>query len=384
MPCLALVGAAIAAALPQEQPPLRIADASALRAALAAAGPGTVLELAPGDYGSVHATGVRGTAERPIVIRAAAGGSPTFRAGMHLRAVEHVVLAGLLFADCPTNGLNIDDAGSSATPSRHVVLRGLRVRDVGGAGNHDGIKLSGVVDFEIVDCTIERWGRSGSAIDMVGCQRGRIEDCTIRDLADRPAANGIQMKGGTRDVVVRRCRFVDAGQRAVQLGGSTGRAYFRPAPAGFEARDLVVEGCTFEGAAAAIAFVGCDGALVRHNTIVRPGRWVLRILQETRDPDFVPCRRGVFVDNLIVWHGFDTVVNIGPGTAPETFEFARNWWFRSDAPARSSPHLPTRERDPADGIDPRLDDGLRPQHEPARAYGAHALPPRHSIPGRPR
>lgn len=356
---------------------LRVGDAVDLRAALAAARPGAVIELAPGDYAAVHASAVRGTAERPIVLRAAnSNAPPVLRAGLQLGRVEHLAVIGLTFAGCPGTGLNIDDGGDASNPSRHVELRRLYVRDIGGSGNHDGIKLSGVVDFAIVDCTVERWGRSGSAIDMVGCQRGRIENCTIRDRADDPAANGIQMKGGTRDVVVRRCRFVDAGQRAVQLGGSTGRAYFRPSPAGFEAKDLVVEGCTFEGSLAPIAFVGCDGAIVRHNTIVRPGRWVLRILQETRDADFVPCRGGAFLDNLIIWHGFDAVANIGPGTAPATFVFARNWWFRSDAPARSKPQLPTAERDPAGGADPRLDGDLRPQHVPARGHGAHALPPR--------
>jgi hypothetical protein len=115
-----------------------------------------------------------------------------------------------------------------------------------------------------------------------------------------------------------------------------------------EARNLRVEGNTFVGTAAPVAFVGVDGAVVRFNTIERPGRWVLRILQETKAPGFVPCRNGEFSDNTVVFdsaHWSEGGVNIGAGTAPETFKFARNWWYCADNPERSRPRLPTAEVD---------------------------------------
>lgn len=374
--------AALAAAA-RAQADVIVRDSTALRAALAAARPGTTIALAPGDYDGFAAADVRGTAAQPIRVRAAdRARAPRFTGGIHLRDVAHVELDGLAIEGAAANGINIDDGGTFATPSHHVVLRNLAVRDVGGRGNHDGIKLSGVTDFALVDCTIERWGRNGSGVDMVGCHRGRLERCTLRDRSDDPAANGVQMKGGTRDVVVHRCRFEHAGQRAVQLGGSTGREFFRPAAPdrdAFEAKDLVVEGCTFTGSLAPVAFLGCDGATFRCNTIHLPEKWVLRILQETRDAAFVPCRGGVFTDNLIVRRGLGDVANVGPGTAPATFTFARNWWFRADDPARSVPHLPVAETDAAGGSDPRLVDAergdLRPADDsPARRHGATALP----------
>ncbi|HEX6812074.1 MAG TPA: right-handed parallel beta-helix repeat-containing protein [Planctomycetota bacterium] len=360
---------------------VRVADTGSLREALGKAGPGATILVAPGDYAGFHAANVRGTATAKVVVRAEDPARPPhFQGAIHLSDVEHFELDGLLLSGSPTNGLNVDDGGSFASPSRHVVLRRLTVRDVGGRGNHDAIKLSGVDDFLVADCTIERWGRSGSGIDMVGCHRGVIEACTLRDLEQGSAANGVQMKGGTRDVVVRRCRFEHAGQRAVQLGGSTGREYFRPKVEGFEAKDLVVEGCTFVGSMAPIAFVGCDGARVHFNTIWLPSKWVLRILQETRDPDFVPCRNGAFTDNVIAMRGIDVAANVGPDTAPDTFTFARNWWFRIDAPDRSVQHLPKAEQDPAGGRDPKFADAERGDlrllpDSPARGRGADALPP---------
>lgn len=145
----------------------------------------------------------------------------------------------------------------------------------------------------------------------------------------------------------------------MNLGGSTGLAYFRPRVLGYEAKDVVVEGCVFDGCQTAVAFVGVDGAVVRFNTIYRPGRWAMRILQETTDAAFVPSRGGVFEDNIVVFrsdHWGEGGVNVGPKTAPETFRFARNVWYCEDRPERSRPTLPTKEVDGLVGKDPMFKD----------------------------
>jgi hypothetical protein len=73
---------------------------------------------------------------------------------------------------------------------------------------------------------------------------------------------------------------------------------------------------------------------------------VVRILQETRDPGFAPCRDGRFEHNLIVFRrsGLRTYVNIGRGTAPETFRFSNNFWYCEDRPEASKPQLPVSEQ----------------------------------------
>lgn len=378
-----MVAFGAAASPPSGAKEVRVSTAEALEAALSAAAPGTTILVGAGSYRGFRASSVRGAAERPIVVRAEdPAAPPLFGGGLHLSDIAHVVLERLTITGAPSNGINIDDGGTFETPSHHVVLRDVVVRACGGRGNDDGIKLSGVDDFVVESCTVERWGRGGSAVDMVGCRRGLIDRCTFHDDEHNPASNGVQAKGGSRDVTIRRCRFEHAGQRAVNIGGSTGLAYFRPRPEGFEAKDIVVEGCTFIGSQAPIAFVGADGAVVRFNTFHRPGKWVVRILQETREPGFAPCRGGVFADNLVVYRRGDvaTAVNVGPGTAPETFRFERNFWFAIDDPQRSAPTLPVTERDGAGGADPLFVDAangdlrLR-EGSPARSHGAQALPP---------
>jgi len=46
-------------------------------------------------------------------------------------------------------------------------------------------------------------------------------------------------------------------------------------------------------------------------------------------------------------------INIGPGTASETFRFERNQWYAEDMPNRSKPRLPTEEESGVYGKDPR-------------------------------
>jgi len=360
-------------------PTVDVSDRDALRRAIERAGPGTTIRVAPGRYaGGLFFRGLRGEPGAPVVIRGAdPGRPPTFEGGsfgFQLSKVAHVELRDLVVAKVSANGINVDDGGDLDEPSHHVVLRDLTIRDVGPDGNHDGIKLSGLADFRVEGCTLERWGAGGSGIDMVGCRDGEIVGCTFRH-GDEAGGSGVQAKGGTRRVAIRDGRFEHAGQRAVNLGGSTGMAYFRPRPEGFEAKDLSVEGCTFVGSAAPVAFVGVDGAVVRRNTFIRPRHWVFRILQETREPGFVPSRNGTFADNLIVYRAGEIreAVNVGDGTAPETFTLSGNAWYAADAPARSRPRLPVAESGGVYGVEPRFVDApngdfrLDPAHPDPRA-----------------
>ncbi|CAN5910216.1 hypothetical protein BH23PLA1_BH23PLA1_12560 [soil metagenome] len=345
---------------------VHVSSSEELRRALAEAGPGTTIQLRPGTYrGGVHASGLAGAPGRPIVIEAAEPDQPpVFEGGgnsIHLSSPSHVELRGLVLTGATGNGLNIDDGGSFDTPAQHIVLKDLVVQDVGPQGNRDGIHLSGVVDFRVEGCTVERWGRGGSAIDMVGCHQGEIVFSTFRHEEDASNANGVQAKGGSTAIVVKHCRFEHAGGRALNVGGSNGMAYFRPEPKGFEAKDITVEDCTIIGSLAPVAFIGVDGAVVQHNTIYRPRRWALRILQETHRPDFVPSRNGQFTDNIIAFR-FDEMVlpiNVGGGTAPETFTLERNVWYCLDDPARSRPRLPIPEEEGVYGVDPQFLDAER-------------------------
>lgn len=380
----AVIGLALTNSGPAADAVVNVDDDASLRRALHRARPGTHVRIAPGSYRpGVYAANLQGTRQLPIVIEGAEPDNPPVfeggREAWHLSDCAFVTLRNLVVRGQSINGVNVDDGGTYDSPTHHLVLEGLRIRDIGPKGNCDAIKLSGVDDFVVRNCVIEGWG--GQAPDMVGCHRGVVEDCTFRGKQGFSQHTGPQTKGGSSQIVVRRCRFLNAATRAVQLGGSTGLPYFRPRGAPYEAKEITVEGCVFVGNEAPIAFVGVDGAVVRYNTIYRPNKWVMRILQETTLEGFVPCRNGRFENNLIVFRRAEVrvFVNVGPHTSPQTSRFAHNLWYCEDRPAASRPTLPAPETGSIYGLDPRLaaplENDFRPQEARARRFGARALKP---------
>ncbi len=376
----------------EAQSRINVSTPAEFRQAVGRAKAGDRVLLAPGRYGAgFYFESVHGAEGRPIIIAAADPAHPPVfsgaATGLHFVAPSWLELDDLAVENVSENGINIDDAGKFDAPARHIILRRLHVHDVGPGGNNDGIKLSGIDAFHVEGCTVERWGTGGgSAIDMVGCHDGVIDGCTFRHT-DETDSTGIQAKGGCARLAIRRNRFENAGGRAVNIGGSTDLPLFRPSLNSLagkplsEAKDILVEGNTFLGGGAPVAFVGVDGALVRFNTIYRPKRWALRILQETVAPAFVPSQNGVFTDNIVAFRAdeWSEAVNIGPNTAPETFRFARNRWYCIDAPARSKPVLPTAETGGVYGVNPRFRDAARADlrlesGSPASTVGAEALP----------
>lgn len=330
--------------------------------AAAVAGPGDRILVHEGRYpGLSFVTNLQGTRDEPILITGVPGeqppvlGSSAVGEALHLVDPAWVVLQDLVVEGPTANGINVDDGGDYSTPAHHVIFRRLSLRDVGTGGNQDCLKLSGLDDFLVEDLDIQRCGAGGSGIDMVGCHRGIIRRSTFRETG----SNAIQGKGGTSEVLIHGNLMVDCGPRAMNLGGSTGLAYFRPAGAPHEARALHAIANVVVGSDTPVAFVGCDACLVSNNTFWLPRRWFARILQETVDPAFVPCRDGRFLNNVVVFDRASVSpenVNIGPNTASDTFTFANNLWFARDDPGWGGPSLPVAEADGLVGVDPLLVD----------------------------
>ncbi len=318
---------------------------ASVRVGVSRATPGTRVVLLAGTYrGSVSLSNVSGMPGRPIAL---VGEGAVVLDAMGMGEVMHVsdpryfVLENLTLQNASVNGLNIDDGGSIDSPADYVVLRNLRVSNVGTGGNNDCIKLSGVDHFHVLDSDVTGCN-AGDAIDMVGCHDGVIRQNHFHDTV---GSGGIQAKGGSARVLIHGNRFVNVNGRAINAGGSTGLAFFRPAAAPHEAAEIRVFANVFvrpgNNSGAAIAYVGCDACVFAQNTLIEPRTFVARILQESIDPRFVPSRNGLFVNNLIVFNYADlragTFVNVGPNTAPATFVFGSNLWFALDRPGFTGP-----------------------------------------------
>jgi hypothetical protein len=358
------------------------------RAAQAIA-PGTAIRVQPGTYnGGIFVSNLSGTPAAPIWISGVPGAArPVIQGGntgMQLSQVRYLVLHDLEVTGAAQNGLNCDDGGRYSDPeaTRFVVFERLYVHDMGSGGNNDGLKLSGVDDYWVLDCAFARVS-AGSGIDQVGCHDGLIARTTFEQMG----SNSIQLKGGSRDVEVRWCTFTDGGQRGINIGGSTGDAYFRPplstTAANVEATRIRVLGNTFIRGTTPFAFVGATDSIAAHNTVIDPERWLLRILQERTTGGgytFVEASNCEVVNNVFHFRraSVGTEVNVGPNTQPATFTFQTNLYFAADDPSRSQPNLPVQEQGTVLG-DPQLTSlatgDLTPQPtSPARNAGTPPAP----------
>ena len=111
-----------------------------------------------------------------------------------------------------------------------------------------------------------------------------------------------------------------------------------------------MEGNVVIGGGAAFSWVNIDGGIVHHNLVQGPAPWVMRILNENEGSAIVVTKNGAFHDNEIAFEtggDFNTAVNVGDSTEPETFKFARNHWLNlaDPTPDGSRPKLPTKEID---------------------------------------
>jgi hypothetical protein len=322
--------------------------------ALAAAVPGDQILLQPGVYAGGH---FRANL-RQVTIRSANPANPAIIDGgnnaIQLSDAQQVTIEHLVFRNQVGNGLNIDDGGSFATPSTDIALRNIVVRDIVTAGNNDGIKLSGVTGFLIDGVQVLNWGTGGSAVDMVGCHHGLIQNSLFAHTNTSNGGTTLQPKGGSKDITFRANRIElppDAG-RAVQAGGSTGTPFFRfiDGDSNYEADEIVAEGNVIIGGSSAFSWVNIDGGVFHHNYVHRPFRWVARILNENQGNDIVDTRNGQLHDNRIVYNDtsseLSTAVNVGAETLPNTYSFARNRWLNLANPtaAGSTPSLPTAEQ----------------------------------------
>jgi hypothetical protein len=307
--------------------------------------PGDTIRVHEGAYaGGIYISNLQGTADDWIIIEAADGEVVTYDGGTNAWQFSdpaYLVIKGFIFQGQTGNGVNFDDGGSYSTPGHHIHFFNCTFREINATGNNDLLKMSGIDFFEIRNCTFYNGSYGGSGLDMVGCHDGVIS----HNHFENQGSNAIQAKGGTARILIENNLFKYCGQRALNLGGSTGLEFFRPFNAPYEAAELNAYANVFIGSVAPVAFVGSVNCEVINNTMYRPEKWALRILQETVDTTrFLPCGDNTFSNNIIVMDDrVTTECNIGPNTDPTSFTMSNNFWLQLDEFNWPGPELPVTD-----------------------------------------
>jgi parallel beta-helix repeat protein len=176
--------------------------ASLERAAQDAA-PGAAIRIHAGTYaGGIYLEDLAGTAEAPIWIGGAPGETrPVIEGGdegIHLVRARYVIVHDLEVRNPSYNGINSDDGGDYANPeaAKDLIFHNLYIHHVGGTGNQDCLKLSGVNDYYVLDSEFAfcGGGDSGSGIDHVGCHQGVITGNFFHDTSANAIAEEISVR----------------------------------------------------------------------------------------------------------------------------------------------------------------------------------------------
>jgi len=318
---------------------------SSLSSAASDAQPGDAIIVHNGVYTQREdISNLNGELENPIIIYAEEEGKVVYTGqseAWHLSSCTHLFIYGFVFKKQTSNGVNIDDSGNYDGSTYDITIRNCVFRDMDASGNNDMLKLSGLDNFKVENCRFINGADGGSGIDMVGCHNGLF----AKNKFENMGSNCIQVKGGSQFITIVQNTFKNGGKRSLNLGGSTGLQYFRPQDAAFEAADILVRANVFIGSWAPIAYVGSTRVKVINNTFFKPENWVFRILQETVDTTrFVACSDNVFSNNIIYFgNSLHRIVNIGPNTKAETFNFECNLWYNFEDSTFNNPNLPVTE-----------------------------------------
>lgn len=316
-----------------------------LQQAASVAQAGDTIFVHAGVYqGGQYISNLQGTSSAWITIQSEQPTSVIFRGGSeawHLTDAAYLRIEGFIFEAQTGNGVNIDDRGSYATPSHHIIIENCEWRAMSATGNNDQLKLSGVDSFLVSGCRFLNGSAGGSSVDMVGCHWGIFE----QNHFENAGSNCIQSKGGSQYILIERNRFINGGQRSLNIGGSTDPQYFRPINANFEASHIAVYSNIFTGSMAPISYVGAVNCEVVNNTFYKTDKWAIRILQETVGANYLECGNNIFRNNIVFIGNAaaNPTINIGPNTKPETFIFSNNLWFNADNASWAGPNLPVTE-----------------------------------------
>jgi hypothetical protein len=357
--------------------------------------PGDEIILMPGVHKPVTLTGARGEPDRPIIIRGLDPNNPPTieagRFGINLPDAMHVKIKDIVITGASVNGLAINTGiGGSPSeeiepaPTSHITLENITINETGPAGSlptRHAMHIRHASNVEIVGCRFRGW--NGSAIEIIGGREVRIRDCTFEGTDDRTQESGVRIRGNSDRVKVEACRFENAGDQGVCIGGASDPEEFSPPLADdaevgslTEASWVIVRRCVFRGGLCAIAFVNADRSTVRNCTILRPKRAVVSIRHDQEDTRFRGSSRCAFGNNLITWEPGDLteLLHLGAGAELDSVSLEQNLWWSTDLSATlaSLGAFPeTMALPQVMNVNPLLDESLRPTAEAAAQFGAN-------------
>jgi len=249
-----------------------------------------------------------GTEEKPIHIISADGKHKavieiveSHDMGFLVKKASYIIFDGFKFIG-GDRGYCIDgwDEGGNYNPCKGIVIR----NSIGDGKQDDFIKVTWADNILIENN--EFFGCKDEQVDLIGTWGGIVRNNVFRDFPDPYGQTCLQVKGGSKDVIIEKNLFYNVKEKTVRLGSYTDDQYIRPlpgAPAKLEAMNLTLRNNIFYKCPGCIAVRSCHGAQIYNNTTWKRGSiWKEYILWaeapgETKD--------------VKIWNNIVVATNIG-------------------------------------------------------------------------
>jgi hypothetical protein len=347
--------------------------------------PGDEIILLPGRHRGATFDRLAGTPEAPITIRGASVQKPAIIAaqldGIRVKQGAHLIIKDLQITGGSASGIWISGAqpGSPPERSRNILINNVAISKIGPRGQRHGVFLSALNDVRILGLRVEGWG--GSAIEITACNDVSITTSTFRGLEDHTQFCGVRARAGAERISITDCRFDNAGDFVICMGGKSSPDDFVPpvapeAPTASipEVANMQVDRCKIIGGMCPLALIHAEHCALRASTIVRPHRCVIAVLNESPDVRVKPSARNTFGYNLTVWQSGDLtrLAEIADG-ANDAVALEDNLWWSNETPEDRAKLGPLPGKDPLRqvfDVDPKLNEGFKPSEPAAQAYGA--------------
>ena len=274
----------VLAAVPAAGATVNVRTEAQLQAAVAAAGPGTDIAIAPGRYVLTRrltiGPGQSGTATAPVVLRPQGDPGSVVLDGngneepVYIPGARYVTVRGLHITGGAYHGIKVD------APAHHVRIEGNRIWDntrssdlgsqfsaIKGGGTCDPGCVADVLVEGNVITQVRRFG--GNNFQGVGCNsclRWVVRANRVTNIRGAPlAGTGIQFKSGSVGTVIERNVVINSGLNGINLGGFGTPAWGRQAHehVGGVVRNNVVT----RSADAGISVIDTVNGRVLHNTL---------------------------------------------------------------------------------------------------------------------
>ena len=332
--------------------------------------PGDEVVLAAGFHSGQLITGLRGTAERPVIIRsrdpvpaALAASGP----GFVLRDPQFVIIEHVLFLNPERAALTIE--GSRPDWPAGVLVRGCSVQGSRAAQGQDAIRMASVTDVTLDTIRIEEW--ADCAVEADSASRVIVSALTTVGNGPHSRGTAVRVRGRSTDIRIERCAFNDVSGAAVEIGMEPDS----PEATEGTPSNVVIERCIFTAPGSALRVHAASGVLLAHATVSEPRRAIYEL------PGSGPIAKVRIADCLTSWTP-GTLARFcthGVGVKESAVTLGHNlWWSRElpDAfPAIGRP-FGTAQGTQVFTADPDLDPAtFQPRNKHVTAFGALAPAP---------